>query len=293
VFWFGQVRGRRSVREAAKAVFAPKVFLHPSALLDYRFIVVNHVLFVMLIGVMMLSISTTTGWVAGTLDTLFGPSPSLEAGLWTSLAYTFALFLATDFAQFFGHWIQHKIPVLWEFHKVHHSAEVLTPLTAIRVHPVSDILSTQVFALSMGLVNGAFLHVFAGPVAEITVLSVNALIFLHFTLGAYHLSHSHVWLMFPKGIREVVLSPAMHLIHHSSNPKHYDKNFALYLTLWDRLFGTLYVPANEEQYGLVLGVGEENADYRTVWQLYMTPFRKAHGLLLPNRSANSRPSVQA
>ena len=285
VLWFRQPRGHRTIKTTMSRLFRADVFLHPSALLDYRFAVINHVLFALALGLMLFSVNIATGWTVNVLSVVLGASPAVTAGWAASIAFTIAVFVVTDFAQFLGHMLQHKVPILWEFHKVHHSAEVLTPVTAIRVHPVSDILSTQVFALSMGLVNGAFLHIYVGPVAEITVLSVNALIFLHFTLGAYHLSHSHVWLMFPKGIREVVLSPAMHLIHHSNNPRHYDKNFALYLTLWDTLFGTLYVPADAEQYGLVLGIGDENADYRTVWQLYMTPFRKAYALLAPNRAA--------
>jgi len=279
VLWFRQPRGQRTSAAVLAKLFRSDVFLHPSALLDYRFVVINHALFAAVLGAMLFSVNTATGWVVNGLTALAGPSSGAQAGWLASIAFTLLVFVVTDFAQFVGHYIQHRIPILWEFHKVHHSAEVLTPVTAIRVHPVSDMVATQVFGGCMGLVNGAFLYVYHGPVAEIAVLSVNVLVFLHFTIGAYHLSHSHVWLMFPKGFREVFLSPALHLIHHSSDPRHYDKNFALYLTVWDRMFGTLYMPADEEQHGLVLGVGAEQPDYQTVWQLYSVPFVKAVRLL--------------
>ena len=290
VFWLRQTKGQRSLTVAMERLFEKRVFLHPSALLDYRFALMNHLLFAAVLGLMLLSVNTTTGWIVEGLAALFGPSPGFTAGLGASMVLTLALFVVTDFANFLGHWLQHKVPLLWEFHKVHHSAEVLTPVTAIRMHPVSDILSTQFIACWIGLVNGSFLYIYQGPVAEVGVLGANALDFLYYTIGAYHLSHSHVWLLFPKGLRDVFISPALHMIHHSANPRHFDKNFAFSLTLWDRLFGTLYMPKDEEQHGLTLGVGAEQGDYKTVWQLYTTPLRKAARIL--GREA-SKPADEA
>src|SRR5438094_778580 len=50
-----------------------------------------------------------------------------------------ALFLALEFAYWFDHYLSHKVPLLWEFHRVHHSAEVLTPFTNSRVHPIDSL----------------------------------------------------------------------------------------------------------------------------------------------------------
>jgi sterol desaturase/sphingolipid hydroxylase (fatty acid hydroxylase superfamily) len=174
---------------------------------------------------------------------------------------------------------------------------VLTPITALRVHPVGEILSTQVIALCVGAINGAFLYVYQGPTAQVTIAGVNALDFLYYTIGAYHLAHSHVWLMFPRGLREVFLSPALHLIHHSVAMKHRDKNFAFTFTFWDRLFGTLYVPHDGEKDALVLGLGDgEERDFQSVWQLYATPFRnlvKRHRELMPWRRDSAKVSASA
>jgi sterol desaturase/sphingolipid hydroxylase (fatty acid hydroxylase superfamily) len=225
----------------------------------------------------------------GAIEFVLGPNRhAATPGIAAGVAFTVAVFMAMDFGNFFAHWLQHKIPWLWEFHKIHHSAEVLTPLTALRVHPVGEILTTQVIALCIGVVNGGFLYVYQGPVAQTTIAGVNALDFLYYTIGAYHLAHSHVWLMFPRGLREIFLSPALHLIHHSIDMKHRDKNFAFTFTFWDRLFGTLYMPQDCEKETLVLGLGDgEERDFKSVWQLYATPFRNLiarHRELMPWRT---------
>ena len=49
---------------------------------------------------------------------------------------TVTLFLAYELGYWLNHYVPHRVPFLWEFHKVHHSATVLTPLTNFRVHPV-------------------------------------------------------------------------------------------------------------------------------------------------------------
>ena len=64
----------------------------------------------------------------------------------------------------------HRIPALWEFHKVHHSAEVLTPITFYRSHPVDMLVQTVAEALASGIVTSVFLYVF-GSIIERFVIS--------------------------------------------------------------------------------------------------------------------------
>jgi sterol desaturase/sphingolipid hydroxylase (fatty acid hydroxylase superfamily) len=285
----GRSGAPRSPRELLASLFPRRVFLHASALLDYRFALVNYFVIALLVAAMFLNAATTTGWFVAALELVLGPNRhAATPGVAAALVFTVAIFMAMDFGNFLAHWLQHKIPWLWEFHKIHHSAEVLTPITALRVHPVGEVLTTQVIALCAGAVNGVFFYVYQGPVAQMTIAGVNALDFLYYTVGAYHLAHSHVWLMFPRGFREIFLSPALHLIHHSVDLKHRDKNFAFTFTFWDRLFGTLYMPEDAEKDTLVLGLGDgEEQDFRSVWQLYATPFRNLitrHRELMPWRT---------
>jgi sterol desaturase/sphingolipid hydroxylase (fatty acid hydroxylase superfamily) len=264
----------------------PEVFLHRSALLDYRYIATTHVLTALTMGLMGPSIVAFTQAVSFGLTALFGPNDNpIPATFAMSIAYTAATFIALDAATFFAHYLEHRLPILWEFHKVHHAAEVLTPATALRVHPVSRILHTQMTAIFLALTNGVFLRFYGGRTAEITVLGANAFFVLYHTAGLYHLAHSHIWLMFPKGIREVVCSPALHLIHHSRDRRHHNKNFGLVLTIWDRLAGTLYMPLDEERHTITFGLEDhEGTDLTNVRQLYLTPFRRAAALLWAYRN---------
>lgn len=260
---------------ALRVVFPARVILHPSALLDYRFLIVNHVLYALGLGFLTLSVSAVTDAVDACLTFLFGPGgPSAPAGAFADILFSLATLVAADAALFVQHWLHHRIPVLWEFHKVHHSAQVLTPLTADRVHPVNDLIRSLFVASFVGVSNGIFLYLYPGSIAELTVIGVNIFYFLAYTLGVYHLQHSHVWLVFPKGIREWVFSPALHQIHHSKDPAHYDTNFAVTFTFWDRLAGTLYIPEDSEWATLELGLEEtDQQSLQTLWQLYATPFR--------------------
>ncbi len=70
--------------------------------------------------------------------------------------------LAYEFGYWISHYLFHSIPALWEFHKVHHSAEVLTTLTEMRTHPVEIIFFMNVIGLCTGIVFGAMTYVF-GP----------------------------------------------------------------------------------------------------------------------------------
>ena len=94
-----------------------------------------------------------------------------------------------------------------------------------------------------------------------------------FFLAGYHLRHSHVWLPFPKYIRDVISSPAVRQIHHSDQPRHFDKNFGRIFVIWDWVFGTLYIPTKREAINCGLYDGE-HLEYDGVWRLYSLPFKK-------------------
>lgn len=279
VCYLRQPRGDgRSVRTALGQVFPRRVFLHPSALLDYRFVAINHVLFVLTFGAVVVSTVVMTRGCLTVLKLVLGESGGgTKPGSLASVMFTLCLLLAVDGGLFLAHWLQHKLPLLWEFHKVHHSAEVLTPVTVLRMHPIDTVLTVMVQASLLGIVNSIFLYIYADLVTEVTVIGANALGFVLYLAG-YHLKHSHVWILYPRGIREHISSPALHLIHHSKDPKHFDKNFARFFTFWDRIAGTLYIPENQEE--LEFGLEEKDQrELKTVWQLYVTPFRNAFARL--------------
>src|SRR5262249_45836677 len=153
-------------------------------------------------------------------------------------------FCVADFVKYIFHHLFHKVPFFWEFHKVHHSAETLTPFTNYRIHPVEHVAAYILFVF-MGSFNGIIHYLFGPNLQFLSIFGVDLIFFLVLLLLP-NLNHSHIWLQYPPWLSRILVSPAQHQIHHSKDPKHYDKNFGGILSCWDYLFGTLYSPKLKE-----------------------------------------------
>lgn len=134
-----------------------------------------------------------------------------------------AAVLINDFLKFISHYLRHKIRPLWHFHTIHHSQENLNPFTTKRTHIVESLFG--IFCISW-----IPLAVMGSP-AEVWV--------------AYYL-FSAVWDYFVHSnlrislgpLKYVLVSPLYHRLHHSSERRHFDKNFADQFVIWDILFRT-------------------------------------------------------
>ena len=263
-----------SLAEALRQVFDPKVWGHRSAIADYVLTFLNNAIAIVGGTFGLIGAAAIANAGAGALASVFGPSPHWTAGLGATLAFTLATALAVDYGNYSRHLLQHRIPFLWELHKVHHAAEVLTPITTSRGHPIILILTIQYLAVFSGLVSAVFLYLYGGPVAEATIFGVNAVTLLFWSVLGGHLAHMNFWVMFPKPLSYIFYSPALHLIHHSKDPKHYDTNMGLIFSFWDRWGGTLYEPTQADRAGLEYGLGPADMEeLRTVPQLLWTPIR--------------------
>ena len=167
---------------------------------------------------------------------------------------TLAQLLTYELAYWFAHYLFHKIPALWEFHKVHHSAEVMTTFTELRQHPVEIIAFVNLIGLATGVTFGLMTYAFGPGVRPFTLLNGNILIVL-FLVTYGHLRHSHMWIAFTGAAGKILQSPAHHQLHHSTDPAHFGKNLGFALALFDWAFGTLAIPARARE-TLVFGVGE-------------------------------------
>ncbi|WP_374077977.1 sterol desaturase family protein [Bdellovibrio bacteriovorus] len=182
------------------------------------------------------------------------------------LGFTFAVFVWDDFLRFFHHWLMHKIPALWEFHKLHHSARVLTPVTLYRAHPVESILAILRNSVSLGVAIGVFIFLFGSSFSLWTLLGINGFGFIFNLVGA-NLRHSHIPLGFGP-FERFLISPIQHQVHHSKDVAHYDKNFGVSLAIWDGLFGSLIFSKDVQK--LKFGLSER---FRTsLWEHYKAPF---------------------
>ena len=259
-----------------------EVLWHPSARTDYLYFVVNRLLrifiyaqvFTLIPWFTLLFLNLSNDWF-GQLAWQGTASPGWSiAG---TILTTLILALILDAALWFGHWLFHVVPELWEFHKVHHSAEVMTPITAARMHPVEEIVDTLIASAALGLGYVLCLRLFGPTMHEVKQFDVN-LIVLGFYVAAFNLRHSHVFLRYPYVLQFVFISPAQHQIHHSTRPEHWNRNMGFIFAFWDWAAGTLVSPRRHEE--LTYGLGtREDGTWRGVGTLLLRPFVQSWAVL--------------
>lgn len=248
-------------------LFDREVFLHSSAKLDYIYFIVAIAIKIFLIAPLLLGANEVALYTLKTIRYFFDYQERVildrEAVI---LLYTFSLFLVSDFTRFLLHYLMHKNRFLWRFHAVHHSAEVLTPITYYRVHPVESFLFGLRYALSAGFVTGVFIYFFGTSLEVVDILGVNAFLFIYNILGS-NLRHSHIPLHF--GVFEhLFISPSMHQIHHTKDEM--NKNFGGILSIWDALFQT---KARNREKSFEFGL-EKSPHSLTLKGLLFEPFYK-------------------
>lgn len=172
-------------------------------------------------------VTTCFGVVFAAIMTVAGDQQ--QAARWPLWVQVIAVIALGDLGIWIAHYLSHKLPLLWRFHRIHHSADSLSWLTAYRVHPIDQIwdLAWQVFpALLLGF-------------------SAKALLIYGFFYGWYSLLlHANIKLNYgPLGY--VFSNPQFHHWHHALESEAYDKNFAALFCLWDRMFGTAHSPRSQ------------------------------------------------
>ena len=178
-----------------------------------------------------------------------------QVPVWLKLVLAVAMF---DLMSYWFHRIAHLVPVLWRFHRVHHSDTSMDASTTFRSHPLE-------LTLWFGTSN-----IIAAGVFGLDLLSL-ALYFLVAT-PFFFLEHSN--LKFPKWLDKtaglVFTTPNIHKVHHEQDQYYTDSNFSDIFILWDRIFGTFkYKPAEQIKFGLK----EFEADKKqTFWYLMISPF---------------------
>lgn len=273
LFRYRSSRGLTDAGSFWQFIGGSRVHLHRSALLDYRYYFVRGVIKVLLVVPIVGLVDPyilRSGDYISFFTNLWGERPQAGHNLSLALLYGLGVFLISDFTHYWVHRAFH-CSWLWEFHKVHHSAPVMVPLTASRVHFLEKVAGRLVDLAFLGAYAGAFWYVCGGEVSRYTLFGVTYLVFI-FNGLASNLRHSHVWLSFGPRLEHIFNSPAQHQIHHSDAPRHFHKNFSTNLSLWDWMFGTLYVttPVPER---IEFGTAERDSHrYLTLYSLIVTPF---------------------
>ena len=193
--------------------------------------------------------AASQGW--GLLNTVRWP-------LWVEIL---AAILILDFAIWGQHWITHKVPLFWRFHRMHHADRDMDVTTALRFHPI-EILA------SMGLKIG--LIYLLGPLAIAVVLFE---VLLNATSMFNHANIAlPVWL--DRLLRLILVTPDMHRVHHSVIRAEHDRNFGFALSIWDRIFGTYLGQPTGGHQAMTVGLEwQDDKPAKLGWSLLL-PFRK-------------------
>jgi sterol desaturase/sphingolipid hydroxylase (fatty acid hydroxylase superfamily) len=219
-------------------IFNRNTWLSKSAKIDYLMLFFNSFIKVLLIGPYLTFGFYLAFHTDDYLARTFGYETFNLSKTETLIYYTFTITLLGDLTTYIIHYLMHRFEFLWEFHKIHHAATTLNPVTQYRIHPIELLLVNIKETLVFGLVMGLFDYLSAHQVTAITYLGINILSFLFLFLGA-NLRHSSVKLKYFNWIEYIFMSPYQHQIHHSNHPEHYDHNMGSKLALWDWMFGTL------------------------------------------------------
>jgi len=149
-----------------------------------------------------------------------------------------AVELTSSFLQYWQHRTINNVPIFWEAHKLHHSAEEMTTLSMSRETPFTVLLNGTLIAISTAIVGG---YLFPAEPTKIDYL----VMLLYVGYQTFHalnqfLIHWNLNISYGWFGRYFMVSPANHRIHHSILREHWGKIFSVGLVLSDRVFGTYH-----------------------------------------------------
>ncbi len=178
--------------------------------------------------------------LAISLSTAFGPE-NLWPHEWPILAQLFLMLFIAEFGRYWIHRAAHEVPLLWQFHAVHHSPNRLYFFNAARFHPLEKM------------------YLLIPEVVPFVLLGTNAeCLAIYAVFNSLHGFMQHGNIHVRGGVFNYIFSlTQLHRWHHSQNIEESNKNYGNNLIFWDMLFGTYFNPKNRE----VEVIGLLNRDY--------------------------------
>lgn len=169
---------------------------------------------------------------------------AIELNSWPVPLQLTLMFVIADFIQWNVHRLLHKVPWLWEFHKVHHSVKEMGFAAHLRFHWMETVIYKSIQYIPLAMIGFS--------IADFFIVHIIAI-----TIG--HLNHANVgWDYGP--LKYLLNNPKMHIWHHAKElPDEYPAgvNYGLSLSIWDYVFKTAYVP--EEGRDIELGFEDDDA----------------------------------
>ncbi len=292
-FLIWRSRGRRV--DFVKFILPRDLYLHPSTLVDFKISLFNFLFAATGIFSVLYIAPVVTHKSLIFLTSLSGQTTAEPTTLLRGAIVAVVLCLTQDFCRYLNHYLHHKNRVLWPFHAVHHSAEVLTPMTFMRAHPVYHVIQSLIISVLIGIVQAVALFIVVGKI-DFWVIYMSTIAFnVYIFLGA-HLRHSHIRLRYGDVLEHILISPAQHQVHHSTDPKHFDKNFGEIFAIWDWMFGTLYISNDEEE--LIYGISDADGQriqqpHPTLRAALLKPFHESFQVIVETFSRPRSPKFDA
>ncbi|MDA7948408.1 MAG: sterol desaturase family protein [Hyphomicrobiaceae bacterium] len=285
---------RFTISNALARIFDGKIFFSRSAIADYKIFAINRVISSIISPLLVTQLTIATGIYFALHNQDFIPSGYYSDVSKTAVVAMFsvALFIVDDFTKYLIHRWMHRMPLLWAIHKIHHSAETLTPVTVYRVHPLEGVLYATRSAVAQAVALSVFFFLFGNSVSLATVVGVNVLVFVFHVTGS-NLRHSHIDISYWPWLEHIFISPSQHQLHHSVAEEHFDKNFGAALAVWDWLFGSLHLSEKDQDRNLVFGLdASERTSATDLRTMYLTPFVEIADIVR-NRFRRVRANVAA
>ena len=219
----------------------------------------------------MIKLFKVTGllWYIGVLETLY--ADHLNFLTITALSDLsdgvrfFLGFLLADFLNWFHHVVRHKVPWFWYFHTIHHSQPQLNLLTDFRFHPADYVIAETIQILPL-------------LIFDFGNYEIVGFLVVHMFWTRFY--HANIKLSLGP-LKYILVTPQSHRVHHSCAVQHRDKNFGVFFSIWDRVFGTQYSGCDEYP---ETGIGEPTFPVEhscnpisiaeTLWEQFVYPFKK-------------------
>ncbi len=182
-----------------------------------------------------------------------------------------AAVILLDLVIYFQHVMFHAVPTLWRLHRVHHTDLDFDLTTGIRFHPIEILISTAIKCAAVAAIGAPPAAVLAFEV----LLNATA-IFNH--------ANASLPVLAERWIRNVMVTPDMHRVHHSVRYEESSSNFGFNLPWWDRLFGTYREEPKAGHDAMMIGVDafRSEEDLR-LDRLIVQPLRDTPGQYPINR----------
>ncbi|GAB4191470.1 MAG: hypothetical protein Kow00105_05550 [Phycisphaeraceae bacterium] len=193
-----------------------------------------------------------TGWAE---RHAFGVGHWLDGPAWLQWLIVLVLF---DVWMYLWHRLNHRVPLLWRFHAVHHSDRDMDATSAFRFHTGEIAMSFMARLAVLPLLG-----------MTMTQLLIYETVLLPVIL--FHHSNIRLPAWADRLLRWLIVTPRMHWVHHSREQPETDSNYASILSVWDRCFGTFRLRGRPETIQLGLHDEDGGLRWRTLREMIAAP----------------------